>query len=101
MTALPYLEVTDAAYAPAYVTGLRRDDTADGAVLTGTCPRCGCAFAFTYTRRVFRHPRPRSGRVDGATVPVLCVCGSPHEGRPEGEEGCGAYWNVVLERARR
>ncbi|MEU7017612.1 hypothetical protein [Streptomyces sp. NPDC046385] len=98
MPLLPYLEVTAASYADAYTAGLQVTDTRDGAVLSGSCPRCACPFDFTYTRRVFRYPRPGGRYAPAVTVPVLCVCETPHEGRPADEEGCGAYWNVVLER---
>ncbi|MFF0430666.1 hypothetical protein ACFYU9_00355 [Streptomyces sp. NPDC004327] len=101
MTVLPYLEVTAAGYAAAYTARLRMTDTADGVVLSGTCPRCACPFDFTYTRRVYRD-RPAGGRsAHTVTVPVLCVCETHHEGRPDEEEGCGAYWNVLLERTGR
>ncbi|MEV7418586.1 hypothetical protein [Streptomyces sp. NPDC089919] len=96
MTQLPYREVTAAAYAAAYTAGLRLTGTPDGAVLSGACPRCACPFDFTYVRRAYRH-RPGAP----VTVPVLCVCDTPHTGRPPGEEGCGAYWNVLLERTGR
>ncbi|MEU6979395.1 MULTISPECIES: hypothetical protein [unclassified Streptomyces] len=99
MPLLPYREVTDPSYADAYTAGLRVSDTRDGAVLSGSCPRCACPFDFSYTRRVFRYPRPGGRSAPAVTVPVLCVCEAPHEGRPADEEGCGAYWNVVLERS--
>ncbi|MER8048051.1 hypothetical protein [Streptomyces sp. NPDC094032] len=98
MPLLPYLEVTAASYAVAYTAGLRVTGTRDGAVLSGWCPRCACPFDFTYTRRLFRHPRPGGRSARTVDVPVLCVCEAPHAGRPAEEEGCGAYWNVVLER---
>ncbi|MFD7028390.1 hypothetical protein ACFWAR_10195 [Streptomyces sp. NPDC059917] len=98
MTVLPYLEVTAASYAASYTTGLRVTGTADGAVLSGACPRCACPFDFSYVRRVYRH-RPAGGRAaDVLQVPVLCVCETAHAGRPADEEGCGAYWNILLER---
>ncbi|MFD9356013.1 hypothetical protein [Streptomyces sp. NPDC060031] len=101
MTVLPYLEITAASYAASYTAGLRVTGTGDGAVLSGTCPRCACPFEFTYTRRVYRHG-PVGGRsAHTVTVPVLCVCETGHAGRPVDEEGCGAYWNVLLERAAR
>jgi hypothetical protein len=28
--------------------------------------------------------------------PVICTCEEPHDGRPEGQVGCGAYWNFIL-----
>ncbi|OXY99243.1 hypothetical protein BEK98_04065 [Streptomyces diastatochromogenes] len=93
----PYVEMTRADYAAHYTTGLRVEAADDGvAVLHGRCPRCGCVFSYTHTDRVFRSPRrtPRPTH-----VPVLCECEAEHPGRPPEEKGCGAYWNVLVERA--
>ncbi|MET9915522.1 hypothetical protein ABZZ04_00310 [Streptomyces sp. NPDC006435] len=104
-SALPYEEVTEPGYPAAYTAGLLIEPTGDGAVLTGTCPRCHCATVYTWTRsvvrsapRVVRSGTPGTGLVP---VPVLCVCRTEHPGRPGDEEGCGAYWNILLEGARR
>ncbi|MBZ6249116.1 hypothetical protein KVH27_12005 [Streptomyces olivaceus] len=96
---VPYREQT----APDYARDFGRDAQAlpvdDGTtVLSGTCPRCGCSFTFTYRPRAFRGPR--RGRQRGAPYPefpVMCTCASEHAERPDGEEGCGAYWIVRLE----
>ncbi|MFF9568693.1 hypothetical protein [Streptomyces sp. NPDC014685] len=104
-SALPYEEVTEPGYPAAYTAGLLVEPTGDGAVLTGTCPRCHCATVYTWTRSVVRSaPRVvRSGHPGTrlVPVPVLCVCRTEHPGRPGDEEGCGAYWNILLERERR
>ncbi|MER6685858.1 hypothetical protein [Streptomyces olivaceoviridis] len=95
-TLAPYLETTHGDYAARYTAGLRVEAADAGVVvLYGRCPRCGCAFTYTHTDRVFRSPRrgPRP-----AHVPVLCACETDHPGRPAEETGCGAYWNVVVER---
>ncbi|MFD6425406.1 hypothetical protein [Streptomyces sp. NPDC060198] len=92
---LPYREVTEDHYAQDYTGDLRIlavDD--ESAVLAGRCPRCGCAFTYLHTRRTFRSARlPR-----GPQIPVMCTCTTGHPLRPSGEEGCGAFWNVVVER---
>ncbi|MFQ6145151.1 hypothetical protein [Streptomyces sp. SID10815] len=94
--AVPYLETTRREYARRYTAGLTVEAADDGvAVLHGACPRCGCAFGYTHTDRVFRSPRRRPRP---AHVPVLCECDGEHPGRPPEEKGCGAYWNVVVER---
>ncbi|MFI6348429.1 hypothetical protein [Streptomyces sp. NPDC050560] len=91
-----YLETSGDDYAARYTAGLRVEGVDVGlVVLHGRCPRCGCAFSCTHTDRVFRSPRRRGPR---AYVPVLCECGTRHPGRPADEKGCGAYWNVVVER---
>jgi hypothetical protein len=56
-------------------------------VFTGTCPRCTHLFTFEWPLEIFR------GDTEDSVV-VLCVCASPHAGRPDGESaGCGAYWS--------
>ncbi|MFE9725715.1 hypothetical protein ACFYQ5_19460 [Streptomyces sp. NPDC005794] len=95
-SAVPYHETTEDDYAATYTA--RLDIThvnEETAVLSGACPRCGCACAYVHTRRTFRGARRRLG--DGE-IPVHCTCATGHPGRPEGEAGCGAYWNVRLER---
>ncbi|MEV8451277.1 hypothetical protein AB0467_01420 [Streptomyces sp. NPDC052095] len=102
--ALPYQEVTEPGYPASYTTDLAVEPTGDGAVLTGTCPRCRCTTVYTWTRSVVR-AAPRTGSGHAGTglvpVPVLCVCATEHPGRPDDEEGCGAYWNILLERRPR
>ncbi|MFF9486004.1 hypothetical protein [Streptomyces sp. NPDC014676] len=92
---VPYRETTADGYARDFTREARAlsvDD--DTTVLSGSCPRCGCSFTFTYRPRAFRGPR-RGPRV--REIPVMCTCAVEHEGRPAGEEGCGAYWNVRME----
>lgn len=103
--ALVYEEVTEPGYPATYTQDLLIEPTGDGVVLTGTCPRCRCMTVYTWTRSVVR-AASRTGRRRRAgaglvPVPVLCVCASDHPGRPGDEEGCGAYWNILLERGRR
>ncbi|MFG2671760.1 hypothetical protein ACPXCP_21830 [Streptomyces sp. DT20] len=102
--ALAYEEVTEPGYPVAYTACLRIEPTGDGAVLTGTCPRCRCTMVYTWTRSVVRAASRTRRRRTGTglvAVPVLCVCVTGHPGRPDDEEGCGAYWNIQLERERR
>ncbi|MFH0240950.1 hypothetical protein ACGRHY_00575 [Streptomyces sp. HK10] len=92
---VPYREETEDRYADDYASGLRvLSADNESVVLSGRCPRCGCACTYLHVRRVFRRIRrePRE-----RWVPVMCTCAADHPGRPAGEEGCGAYWNVVLE----
>ncbi|WP_143631415.1 hypothetical protein [Streptomyces thermovulgaris] len=92
---VPYHETTEERYAGEYTTGLRILSVDDeSVVLSGRCPRCGCACTYLYTHRSFR--RPRRGLRE-QRIPVICTCSTDHPGRPDGEEGCGAYWNVLLE----
>ncbi|MGC9439376.1 hypothetical protein [Streptomyces sp. WG5] len=89
-----YRETTRADYAATYTDALDVVPVnQETLVLSGRCPRCGCACTYLHVRRAFRGP---SRRADG--IPVICTCETAHPGRPEGETGCGAYWNVRLER---
>lgn len=60
------------------------------------CPRCG---GVTHTQRELeRHVvrllgwRPGRTKTYATTsLTITCDCGHPHEGRPDGETGCGFY----------
>ncbi|MBA2807791.1 hypothetical protein E0500_010305 [Streptomyces sp. KM273126] len=95
-SSVPYRETTRADYAATYTAGLDLTQiNEETVVLSGTCPRCGCACTYVHTRRMFRRPRRNSGN---GVIPLYCTCATEHSGRPEEEVGCGAYWNVRLER---
>lgn len=69
----------------------------DGALLSGICPRCGDPMEFVHVQRVYRGSPRRNRESNGATViPVMCTCEGDHAGRPKDEQGCGAYWNLLL-----
>ena len=94
----PYKEMTEDDYARMYTARLVVTPVNDETmVFSGICPRCGCACTFVAARRAYRW-RPR-GRVRGAVgIPMYCTCTTEHPGRPVNEKGCGAYWNVNLDR---
>ncbi|MER7052866.1 MULTISPECIES: hypothetical protein [unclassified Streptomyces] len=88
-----YRETTRADYAATYAQAVDVVPVnQETVVLSGRCPRCGCACTYLHVRRAYRGP---SHRADG--IPVICTCETAHPGRPEDETGCGAYWNVRLE----
>ncbi|CAL9276906.1 hypothetical protein ACFC5H_17275 [Streptomyces rochei] len=94
---VPYREVTEDHYAPTYTAEVTVTPVdAESVVLSGRCPRCRCPAVFLHAPRTFRAAPRRAGRSD---IPVICTCTTPHPDRPEDETGCGAYWNVRLERA--
>ena len=72
-----------------------------GLILRGPCPRCQHFMEFPVAFSLFDGGvfSERSAAVASETieVAVLCTCGYPHPGRPLGEEGCGAYWNLSIE----
>ena len=85
----------------------------------GTCPRCGHLVCqneplvlTTGFADVAREDRDAAARdaaqalreagIDPAAhgsrdVVMTCECGTPHDGAPEGEHGCGAAWEVHVE----
>jgi hypothetical protein len=95
-TELTYQEVTDPAFAGA-AAAFHVLPVPGGVVFRGPCPRCGDAMEFPHVTQTYRLGRRRrgSGRLSG-TVPMICTCRSAHPGRPDGEDGCGAYWNVTV-----
>lgn len=81
----------------------------------GPCPRCNEETSFTYSvigfygvremdteqeREAFQKLvddfglEPRETKAD---FTVYCRCEGTHDKRPEGEEGCGAYWQYYVE----
>ena len=93
----PFEEITDPGYAAAHHAGLRVEGTRHEAVLSGVCPRCEHPFQYVHPLTGFRVPWPSPSR-DTFSVQVACVCTGEHPGRPDDDEGCGAYWILELRR---
>ncbi len=93
---LEYRESTSEAFA-AGASRFMVLPTRDGVVLSGPCPRCGHAMEFPHVGDVYMGT---PAFVPDAAVNVLCTCEVLHPGCPEGLGGCGAYWNVRLERVQ-
>ena len=93
----PFEEITHPAYAATHLAGLRIEGTRHEAVLSGTCPRCEHAFQYVHPLTGFRGPWPHRSR-GTYSVQVACVCEEEHPGRPDDDEGCGAYWLLLLQR---
>ena len=62
---------------------------------TGSCPRCEHP---TLYRVAVVQPNPsgRAIRGESERFTVLCRCGYPHPGHPEGDNSCGAYWQLEM-----
>ncbi|RZU53289.1 hypothetical protein EV385_5199 [Krasilnikovia cinnamomea] len=90
---LPFAKVPADTYAAAFSATCEPTETRRGVLLTGTCPRCGDRMDYLVPTGVFlvfpggSGPRP---------TPVMCTCRAEHPGRPDDDEGCGAYWTVEL-----
>lgn len=74
-------------------------------VLTGACPRCTHEFTATIplTPATVTPGRAITGQFGGRSMTanpvehtVYCACQQEHEGRPDGELGCGAVTNLTL-----
>jgi hypothetical protein len=61
--------------------------------LTGDCPRCHHPTAMDFPAVI----PSESLKAEGEMVTMYCKSGHPHEGHPEGDFSCGAYWATVAE----
>lgn len=65
--------------------------------LHGSCPRCDDPMSFPMVSQVLRGKYRSTHQNPTRVVRMICTCTSDrHPGRPKGEEGCGAYWNLEL-----
>jgi hypothetical protein len=99
-TPLRYQEMTDAQYATTAAGQFEVEEYGVGVLtLRGPCPRCGAMIEIPLVNRVVKgvsQAAAASPREVSEGEPVICTCEEPHEGRPEGRVGCGAYWNFIL-----
>ena len=59
----------------------------------GSCPRCAHRTTANFPRVI-----PGAGLKAGEeSVTMLCRCGYPHNGHPDGDNSCGAYWTSQVE----
>ena len=96
--ALEYKEVTEPDFGASAADAFSVVSIRGGVILRGSCPRCGDLMEFPYVERVYRGlggQAQQAGQL--GVVQMVCTCTAQHPRRPEGEEGCGAYWNVVLQ----
>ena len=95
---LGFLEATDSSFAEQALSF--EVLSVEGAVfLRGSCPRCGDRMEFAHFARTYRGVGRwhRSARDRSSIVTVVCTCARDHPGRPTSQDGCGAYWNVILD----
>jgi hypothetical protein len=99
---LAYEELTDPAFAVRAAEVFSVRPVVGGVRLDGPCPRCGDPMDFPHVDQTYKKIRVgrRSGEArkssDLGLVRMVCTCTGEHPGRPEGEDGCGAYWNLTL-----
>jgi hypothetical protein len=84
--------VTDPAWKPTFEQARFGLETR----FTGECPRCKHD---TFLRVPFSKPNLQGHVKRGETEPftMICRCGHPHPGHPEGDNSCGAYWSYEIE----
>ncbi len=64
-------------------------------VLEGPCPACSEPFTYDWPLVVVRDwVMESAGPRAPEPVTVYCQCRRAHAGRPEGEMGCGRYWEL-------
>lgn len=58
---------------------------------TGACPRCTHAISFDIAIAI---PASRGSTTRGVPeeFTMYCTCGVAHQGHPDGDNSCGAYW---------
>jgi hypothetical protein len=89
---LEWAEITDPQWTPTF------DRSRSGLLttFTGSCPRCGHSMVHDVPYGV----PPSSGvsnRTDAEEFTMMCSCGYPHQGHPDGDNSCGAYWPYEAE----
>ncbi|MGW2571656.1 hypothetical protein [Streptomyces sp. NPDC001537] len=94
---LPYLETTDPGFADSAADTFVIEDHGVGLrILCGPCPRCSATIDIPLFQETVKGPGSPSAAGRSGVETVMCTCEEPHEGRPEGRLGCGAYWNFLL-----
>lgn len=97
---LPYLEVTDEAYATAAAQTFSVVEVEPGTLaLRGPCPRCNAVIEIPHVDNVVRSALPSGGAPEGGE-PMICTCDGLHPNRPDGLYGCGAYWTLIISEQR-
>ncbi|MEV4657527.1 hypothetical protein [Micromonospora sp. NPDC049301] len=94
--ALPYVEVTDEAYAARAAAGFTVREFEFAVLLTGRCPRCDHLMSSSVVDELYRREASAAAPDPGYRT-VLCECEADHPARPAGLRGCGAYWTLRLE----
>lgn len=101
---LPYAETTDDEYAQVVARTFTVAEPHPGTlVLSGPCPRCTAPIDIPVVTEVFRVRRSRRLVLEDhepLVEPMACTCDEEHPDRPDGLQGCGAYWTMLVPRPR-
>ncbi|MBE8475991.1 hypothetical protein [Streptomyces justiciae] len=94
---LPYLETTEPGFADSAAdTFVIHEHGVGLRILCGPCPRCSAPIDIPLFQETVKGTRSHPSTATSGIETVMCTCQEPHEGRPEGRVGCGAYWNFLL-----
>jgi hypothetical protein len=82
-----WAEVTDDNWAPQFTA------TQVGVIvrMSGQCPRCEHQTITDFSPVI---PGRVAERAADQPVLLFCKCGHNHEGHPDGDNSCGAYWTI-------
>lgn len=61
-------------------------------VASGPCPRCNAHLDIPLLKEAVRGFGNAGPAAAPTEIPMCCACDGDHPGRPDGGEGCGAYW---------
>jgi hypothetical protein len=115
LAAVPYDPVSTSVLASAFKRSLHAEPEGDDILLSGECPRCKHD-VYKLVAREAKHIvpgvaaeavaeglKPRAPRGCGrgyhekhVLTLVACNCDSKHDGRPDGELGCGVYAQLTV-----
>ncbi|MER7466397.1 hypothetical protein [Streptomyces sp. NPDC097981] len=96
---LPYEELTRPEFAETAAATFTAEQLSSAILLQGPCPRCRTPIEVHLLEQVVGRGEPAQPAAEPKTI--FCTCTDPHPNRPESRRsGCGAYWTLVLNRAR-
>jgi hypothetical protein len=89
----PYEDRSDEAWAGRVAATFDWKPLDEGWIYQGKCPRCDHAMYKSLTTVLYSDAL----RSAPMTLVVACNCDMPHEGRPDGRQGCGVYGGIQIE----
>lgn len=101
----PYVEADWPALQEAVLQRFDQVRGEDGLTVSGDCPRCGHRFSSYVPLRpqTVVPGQGLTGQTAGQQLTsgpvehvIICACSYEHEGRPDGETGCGAMTKIKL-----
>ncbi|WP_459961522.1 hypothetical protein [Nocardia sp. IFM 10818] len=102
---VPYIEVTSPDFAVSAEATFKLCSHVGGIEsLRGPCPRCRGEMESPVVTEIYRRfgigklfRRSGTGPERDPVEVLVCSCEYEHDGRPDGEIGCGAYWMLRIQ----